>query len=153
MGAGVGKDVVGFDGNAFAFTGGNDVIASEGFLDFAFAEKGTQFGRDNLAEVVGVVLLIMGCCLLLNACMATTYGKSFISDPEDANRYTLTVYIGGLAGQETADSAAAKEIAAFMSRERFASYEIVARTHDTLNHSYEYQVRFSTAPDTYYFRK
>ena len=31
-----------------------NVVVAKGFLDFALAEDGTQFGRDGLAEIVGV---------------------------------------------------------------------------------------------------
>jgi hypothetical protein len=50
----VGQEYIGFNGKPLAVAYGPEVIVTERFLDFAFAENGTPLGSDSLAEVAVV---------------------------------------------------------------------------------------------------
>jgi hypothetical protein len=95
------------------------------------------------------ILITLSACVLASACTTAMYGQSLVQDQQIPDQYSFKVYVGGFSGPGTADNRAREEIAAFMAKEKYSSYQIVDRRYNLFPLSYyEYKVRFSRKGST-----
>lgn len=85
---------------------------------------------------------LLGVSLLVGGCGAWRQG-GFTPDQRQPHQYSFRVYVGGFSGDEAADEKAKEQIAEFMERHGYASYEIVDRRYNLVESYYEYVVRFA----------
>jgi hypothetical protein len=72
----------------------------------------------------------------------STYGRGF-KPTQVADQFLVRVYTGGVAGQREADAGVEKEAHAFLSKEGYGSYGIVARRRSFMPSYFEYTIQFS----------
>lgn len=92
---------------------------------------------------IWVLIIILGACVSVSACTTAMYGQSLVQDQQIPDQYTFKVYVGGFSGPDTADNRAREEIAAFMAKTNYASYQIIDRRYNLVPSYYGYTVRFS----------
>ncbi|MFZ2891177.1 hypothetical protein [Sulfuricurvum sp.] len=89
------------------------------------------------------IVLLVTSFTVFTGCTTANYGLKPTSVENQKDTYTFKVYVGGLAGPETADQSLAGDLESYKTKNGYKSYTIKDRRYNFIPTYYEYTVQFS----------
>lgn len=96
----------------------------------------------KLKNLIGMGLLAASFSVF-SGCTTANYGIRPASVENQQDTYKFKVYVGGLAGPETADQSVAADLESYKINNGYKSYTIKDRRYNFIPTYYEYTVQFS----------
>jgi hypothetical protein len=87
--------------------------------------------------------LSLSIVLLLSGCTTSTYGAQPLPVADQKDLFTLKVYTGGFAGEETADQAAWAELDQYQKANGYRTYAVFQKRFEPFPSGFVYVVKFS----------